>query len=145
MTPLFFGGRGEALSAAPRLPALDAVLVNPGAPSSTAAVYRAFDEAARGARPDPPAMPAAFHGVREVTAFLAQTRNDLAAPAIALEPRIGEALTALSAEPETLLARMSGSGATCFALCESRRDARRLADRLAAAHPAWWVRACRLG
>ncbi|MGI8839323.1 MAG: 4-(cytidine 5'-diphospho)-2-C-methyl-D-erythritol kinase [Caulobacteraceae bacterium] len=139
-------GRGERLAAAPRLPPLAAVLVNPGAPSPTAAVYRAFDESPgetpAPARADRPALPAAFRTPAAVAAFLATTRNDLEAPAIAGEPRIAQALAALREEPETLFARMSGSGASSFALCENREAARRLAGRLAAAHPAWWVRAC---
>jgi 4-diphosphocytidyl-2C-methyl-D-erythritol kinase len=60
-------------------------------------------------------MPDGLESVEEVAAWLAAaTRNDLEAPAVALEPRIGEVLEVLRDEPETLLARMSGSGATCF-------------------------------
>jgi len=62
-----------------------------------------------------------------------------------LEPRIGAALSVLAAQPETLLARMSGSGATSFALTDSADAAAQMAGRLSAAHPGWWVRACRLG
>ena len=61
-----------------------------------------------------------------------------------MEPRIGEALEALRAEPQSLLVRMSGSGATSFALTATRADAEALAGRLAAAHPGWWVKACTL-
>ena len=138
-------GRGDRLTPAPPMPPLDVVLINPGAPSSTPAVYRAFDDAGRGAtaeRPDP--LPA-FRSTREVAAFLRTCRNDLEAPAIAMQPLIGEVLAALRAEPETLLAAMSGSGATSFSLCADGQAAHRLAGRLARTHPAWWVRACRLG
>jgi 4-diphosphocytidyl-2-C-methyl-D-erythritol kinase len=76
--------------------------------------------------------------------LLASCRNDLEAPAARLAPPIGEALALLAAAPETRLARMSGSGATCFALCDTDAEARALAARLAAARPDWWVRACRL-
>ena len=61
-----------------------------------------------------------------------------------MEPRIGEALEALRAQPESLLARMSGSGATSFALTATRADAEALAARLSAARPGWWVKACTL-
>ena len=66
---------------------------------------------------DRPNLPDAFESVEELAGVLNGLRNDLEAPAIALNPLIGEALDTLRDEPETLLARMSGSGATCFALC----------------------------
>jgi 4-diphosphocytidyl-2-C-methyl-D-erythritol kinase len=138
-------GRGDELSPAPTLPVLPAVLVNPGVESPTGAVYRAFDETASAPSADRPAMAAALATPREVADLVARTRNDLEAPAVDLSPAIGEALAALHGAPEALVARMSGSGATCFALCETMAEAGALAERLAAAHPRWWVRACRLG
>lgn len=137
-------GRGERLSPAPAMPALDAVLVNPGVPASTAAVYRAFDEAGAPGGADRPRLPDAFESAEETAAFLSLCRNDLEAPAAALEPVIGEVLQTLAGEPETLLARMSGSGATCFALCAGDFEAETLAERLQAMRPGWWVRRCRL-
>ena len=136
-------GRGERLSPAPAMPPLPAVLVNPGVPSPTGPVYRAYDASGAPGRADR-ADHGSFSTVRDVAAWLAETRNDLEPPALALEPRIGEALEALRAEPEALFVRMSGSGATCFALCEDRAAAEALADRLAAGHPGWWVKACTL-
>jgi 4-diphosphocytidyl-2-C-methyl-D-erythritol kinase len=136
-------GRGEILSPAPAMPHLPAVLVNPGVLSPTGAVYRAYDAsgAPGGAdRPEPPPLktPAA------AAAWLMTCRNDLEPPAVALEPRIAQALDALRAESDSLLVRMSGSGATCFALTATRKTAEALAARLAAAHPGWWVKACTL-
>ncbi len=136
-------GRGERLSRAPRLPVLHAVLANPGATSSTAAVFAAFDRR-NVATVETPVLPATLASPRSVAEFLAQTRNDLEPPAIAMEPAIGQVLAALRAQPECLLARMSGSGATAFCLCETAASAQRLALRLQGAHPGWWVRACRL-
>ncbi len=137
-------GRGEQLSPAPHLPELHAVLANPGVESPTGPVFRAFD--AGGAQTAVcPSMPDAFASADEVAALIAGTRNDLEAPALSLTSAIGEVLRALDAAPETLAARMSGSGATSFALCEDVAAAQALAARLAATHPAWWVRACRLG
>ncbi|MEI9890211.1 MAG: 4-(cytidine 5'-diphospho)-2-C-methyl-D-erythritol kinase [Caulobacteraceae bacterium] len=136
-------GRGERLSAPPPIPPLPAVLVNPGVPSPTGAVYRAYDAsgAPGGAdRPEPPPL----RTPRAAAEWLARCRNDLEAPALEMEPRIGLALDALRAEPEPLLVRMSGSGATSFALTATRADADALAARLAAAHPGWWVKACTL-
>jgi 4-diphosphocytidyl-2-C-methyl-D-erythritol kinase len=137
-------GRGEVLSPAPRLPELHAVLVNPGVESPTGPVFRAYDAGPVQDAVSPP-MPPAFETPREVAALVARTRNDLEAPALSLTPAIGEVLQALRDAPETLASRMSGSGATSFALCEGAAEARALAGRLGAAHPGWWVRACRLG
>ena len=136
-------GRGEKLSPAPRMPHLPAVLVNPGVPSPTGAVYRAYDASGAPGAADRPAPPP-LRTVRAAAEWLARCRNDLEAPALGLEPRIGDALDALGAESEPLLVRMSGSGATCFALTATRAEAEALAARLAAAQPGWWVKACTL-
>jgi 4-diphosphocytidyl-2-C-methyl-D-erythritol kinase len=143
--PVWVEGTGERLSPAPALPPLHAVLVNPRSPSSTGAVYAAFDAA--GARPvvDAPQSPAAFETAEECAAWLGGLRNDLAAPAISLNPAIGDVLETLAEEPESLLARVSGSGATCFSLCAGDIEAEGLAERLERMRPDWWVRRCRLG
>ncbi len=139
-------GRGERLSPAPGLPVLHAVLVNPLVPSPTGAVYRAYDAAVAPEGEARPWMPEAFESAEEVAAWLSvATRNDLEAPAVALEPRIGEVLDVLRDEPESLMARMSGSGATCFALCAGDIEAEGLVERLETMRPDWWVRRCRLG
>jgi 4-diphosphocytidyl-2-C-methyl-D-erythritol kinase len=142
--PVLAEGRGDDLSPPPPFPDLPAVLVNPLRPSPTGAVYRAYDDAGAPGSADPPAWPAHLSTVSAVAAFLAGCRNDLEAPAIGLQGAIAEVLTALAARPETLLARMSGSGATCFAICAdlAARDA--LALALADARSDWWVRPCRL-
>jgi 4-diphosphocytidyl-2-C-methyl-D-erythritol kinase len=138
-------GRGEQLSDAPDFPALDAVLVNPLVECSTAAVYRAFDDAGAPGAADRLPLPDSFESVEELAAFLSLCRNDLQAPAVSLNPIIGEVLDTLASESEVLLARMSGSGATCFALCPSDIEAEGLAERLRAIRPRWWVQRCRLG
>ncbi|MDP3748589.1 MAG: 4-(cytidine 5'-diphospho)-2-C-methyl-D-erythritol kinase [Phenylobacterium sp.] len=143
--PVLAQGRGERLSPAPGLPALEAVLVNPGVSVSTPEIYRAFDAAGSFADIAPPAMPDAFESVEELAGWLRATTNDLQAPAVALAPEIGDVLETLADEPEALLARMSGSGATCFALCGSDIQAETLAERLEAMRPAWWIKRCRLG
>jgi 4-diphosphocytidyl-2-C-methyl-D-erythritol kinase len=120
------------------------VLVNPGAPCPTGPVFRAYDDDGAPGGADPPAFPEAMRTPQEVAAFLAGCRNDLQAPAVRLAPEIGEVLASLRAQPETLLARMSGSGATCFALVRDSDDARDLAARLHDARPGWWVRSCSL-
>jgi 4-diphosphocytidyl-2-C-methyl-D-erythritol kinase len=138
-------GRGDRLLAAPEMPALDAVLVNPGVASSTPQVYRAYDAAGCLGDALRPRLPERFEDVIETAAVLATCRNDLEAPAVALQPAIGEVLETLRGEPETLLARMSGSGATCFAICAGDIEAEGLAERLQSMRPDWWVRRCRLG
>lgn len=143
--PVIGEGRGDRFHPAPRLPEMHAVLVNPGRPSPTGAVYRAYDAAGAPGDADRPRLPEAFESVEEAAAFLSLCRNDLEAPAVGLEPTIGEALAMLREEPETLLARMSGSGATCFALCAGDIEAEGLAERLRRARPGWWIRRCRLG
>ena len=138
-------GRGERLSAAPGLPPLDVVLVNPRTPVSTAEVYRRFDAAGAFSDVTPPFAPDAFESAAELAGWLASLRNDLEAPAIAAAPQVGVVLETLAGEPEALLARVSGSGATCCALCAGDIEAEGLAERIEAMAPDWWVRRCRLG
>lgn len=141
--PAWAEGRGERMSPEPDLPPLAAVLVNPGAPSPTGAVYRAYD-AGPVAGADRPAPPADWT-VTAVIDWLARQRNDLQAPAVALCPAIGTAVDAVTATPGVRLARMSGSGATVFGLCEDVATAHVAAVALSAAHPDWWVKATVLG
>jgi 4-diphosphocytidyl-2-C-methyl-D-erythritol kinase len=143
--PVIAEGRGEALTPAPRLPAIDAVLVNPMVPSPTGAVYRAYDDAGAPGGGERPMLPDAFESAEEVAAFMARCRNDLEAPAVDISPAIGDVLATLRGEPECLLARVSGSGASCFALCPGDFEAESLAERLERMRPDWWVRRCRLG
>ncbi len=121
-------GRGEILTPA-TVPEMHLVLVNPRLGVSTAAVFRAL-----GAR--------SGLGAARSTA-LEGTRNDLEAPARALQPAIGEVLDAMAASPGARLARMSGSGATCFGLFDDAEAAARAGKLLSDAHPGWWVRAAR--
>lgn len=136
-------GRGEVLSFEPRLPPLHALLVNPGAPSPTGAVYHAYD-AGPTAHADRPA-PAADWSAATVIDWLAHQRNDLQAPAVALQPAIAEALQAVAALPEVRLTRMSGSGATVFGLFDSMAQAQAAGEALAQARPGWWIMPTTLG
>jgi 4-diphosphocytidyl-2-C-methyl-D-erythritol kinase len=108
------------------------LLVNPRVPLSTAAVFKAWDQEHRGPLPGGAARTIALEG-----------RNDLTAPALGLCPVIGDVLRELDADTP-LLSRMSGSGATCFALYgnEAERDAALV--RLHTAHPHWWTLAGKL-
>jgi len=143
--PRVMRGTGDVLSAPLDLPPLPAVLVNPGVPLATKDVFAAF---AAGARSSSPAFDPAVLGARTLDAVLAALTggtNDLQAPAIALCPAVAEVLAALAATPGCRLARMSGSGATCFGLYANDGAAEAAARSLAAAHPGWWVRATTLG
>jgi len=142
--PTLARGRGEVLTAAPGLPDLDAVLVNPGVRVATAAVYAAFDEIGAVGPIEPPRGSRELATAEDVARYLGRARNDLEAPAVRLRPEIGEALALLRTRPQVLMARMSGSGGTCFALCHDTADASRLAARLKDDRPDWWIRRCRL-
>jgi 4-diphosphocytidyl-2-C-methyl-D-erythritol kinase len=126
------GGVGEHLEPAPALPVCGIALVNPGAALATAEVFRARS----GAWSARAKLPAAWRGARDMADDLGRQRNDLQPAAITLRPVIGEVLSALEAAPECLLARMSGSGATCFALFADAAAARRGASRLQ--RQGWW-------
>jgi 4-diphosphocytidyl-2-C-methyl-D-erythritol kinase len=98
-------------------------------------------------RENPP-LPEAFKaldGTDDFIFWLAAQRNDLEEPAIRLEPAIARVKSALAADDTCRLARMSGSGATCFGLYGSAQAAKIAAKKLSDAYPDWWVRATRLG
>jgi 4-diphosphocytidyl-2-C-methyl-D-erythritol kinase len=138
--PSFFGGIGDEIAAAGPLPRAHVVLVNPGPPLATATVFRARAQAA-GAAPDsqPARWTEAVPDAPALAGLLAKRSNDLTAAAIGLLPVIADVLAALEQQPPCLLARLSGSGATCFGLFTERGEAREAAAAIAAAHPDWWV------
>jgi 4-diphosphocytidyl-2-C-methyl-D-erythritol kinase len=135
--PQQVAGIGEVLSDAPALPPFHVVLANPGTPLSTAAVFAALAPAFSQAAPlqRPPA------DARDLAALLAARRNDLEPPARRLVPALDDALAALAASADCLLARMSGSGATCFGIFATRPAAEAAAKAVANQYPAWWVAA----
>ena len=132
-------GAGETIGPALGLAPLPAVLVNPGVPVPTAPVFRALGLAVGETLTGSPHPVIAQHlDAEALVAALAPARNDLEAPALGVAPVIGEALAALRARG-CRLARMSGSGATVFALFRDRRAAVDAARALRTAHPDWWV------
>jgi len=137
---MYFGGIGEILDPAPALPHLDAILVNPGVPVATPAVFKVrsgpFSNVDR--LDGPPADARAF------ARALTSRRNDLTPPAILVAPIIEETLAQIAATPDCLLSRLSGSGATCFGLYPNRETAENGARLIAKAKPEWWVRPTRL-
>jgi 4-diphosphocytidyl-2-C-methyl-D-erythritol kinase len=138
--PSFIGGIGEEIAPAGALPPVHMLLVNPGIATSTPAVFKArsagFSQPARWVAP-----PADAHALAEA---LKLRRNDLADPAIIVTPVIREVLAALNGTGYCLLARLSGSGATCFGLYATAEAAEAARRQVAAAHPAWWVVATRI-
>jgi 4-diphosphocytidyl-2-C-methyl-D-erythritol kinase len=128
-------GRGEKLDFFD-LPPVPAVLVNPRVPVSTAGVFAALDGAF--GPPMPEVLPK-LDDAAELIAFAASCRNDLEAPAIGMAPVISEVLGSLSKQPGCGLARMSGSGATCFGLFERVEDAKVATGKLTRDRPDWWV------
>jgi len=143
--PVIAEGRGERLSPAPQIPPLDAVLVHPAVPVHTGRVYARLDELKGWGEVERPPLPEALESAAEVAGLLSLMRNDLEPAAIDVAPEVGDALDFLRGEPETLLARVSGSGGACFALCASDYEAETLAERIEAVRPDWWVRRTRLG
>ncbi|KQX22664.1 MULTISPECIES: 4-(cytidine 5'-diphospho)-2-C-methyl-D-erythritol kinase [unclassified Sphingomonas] len=128
-------GRGDALEAveAGRLAGMPLLLVNPRVALPTGPVFAAWDGVDRGPLAPGDPLAAALAG-----------RNDLEPPARALHPVIGDVVALLAAQSGAMLARMSGSGATCFGLFASQAD-RDAADRaIAARRPDWWRLASRL-
>ena len=159
-------GAGEVLSEPLDLPKLAAVLVNPGVELATKDVFAAFDRSQARRQPEvggreaaqPPraASPSSFEArLRRapqddsdrdgLLAFLESQRNDLEAAAISLHPAIAEVLAVLRALPQCRLARMSGSGASCFVLCDTKQAAAAAAQALRAAQPSWWIQESILG
>lgn len=137
-------GIGEILSEPLTLPKFPAVLVNPGISVPTKDVFATLGAPPLAERPSRDSDEAP--GNREaLLAYLTTHGNDLEQAAIALQPVIAEVLTTLRALPSCRLARMSGSGATCFGLFATSRTATAAAQLLRDAKPAWWVRATVLG
>lgn len=137
--PALLSGIGERLEPLAGLPPPALVLANPGLPLSTAEVFKArqgpFSQVAAQA---PPAAAVSF------LEWLAERPNDLEASARSLLPEVGRVIESLAATQGCRLARMSGSGATCFGLYDSRAEAERAALGLAECEPQWWVKAAGL-
>ena len=127
-------GIGEILEPLPPLPPVWLVLVNPGVAVATKDVFAAR----AGAFSQPAPLVAAPNSAADLARLLAERHNDLEAPAIGLAPVIGAVLAALRPTPGCLLARMSGSGATCFGLFADAPSATAAAQAIRIAQPRWW-------
>lgn len=139
-TPCIGSGTGAELAAIPALPPCGVVLVNPGVALATPEVFArrrgAFSRAAEATR--------ATGDAAALARLVRERRNDLTPGAVERAPAIAAALVALERSPGCLVARMSGSGATCFGLYADPEGAARAAAVLAQAQPRWWISATRL-
>ncbi len=136
-------GVGERLSPPLDLPPLFCVLVNCRVPVPTADVFRALGLRAGEDLPGPahpPVAEALPQKPDDLVTLLASLPNDLEPPAKVIAPQIAQVMELLAAQPEARLVRMSGSGATVFALTQDCHAAARLARRISASNPEWWVR-----
>lgn len=130
--PVIMSGVGEQLGPAPALPSFGMVLVNPGVPVATPAVFKART----GPFTPPAEWPGRMDDAHALASVLRALRNDLEPPAVALCPAIADVLAWIAARPGCLLARMSGSGATCFGLFADGAGAGAAAT---AVPPSWWA------
>lgn len=128
-------GVGDIVTPVHGIPPLPAVLINPRIAIPTPTVFAAL------ARRDGTPMDSipAFSDVESCAMWLSEQRNDLEFPALGIAPVIGDCLDMLAAQ-NALIARMSGTGATCFGVFATRAAAARTADALKAQQPAWWIR-----
>jgi 4-diphosphocytidyl-2-C-methyl-D-erythritol kinase len=133
-------GIGEQITPV-ELPELHALLVNPGAHVPTGPVFSAL--ASHNNPPMPQEIPG-FASAEDCAAWLAEQRNDLEGPAITVAPEVERVLSDLRGSRQALLARMSGSGATCFALYPTKKAAHMAAYEIGAEHPEWWCSAVTL-
>ncbi|MDR3497937.1 MAG: 4-(cytidine 5'-diphospho)-2-C-methyl-D-erythritol kinase [Parvibaculum sp.] len=142
--PALMWGRGELISRIEGLPDFWLVLANPGVAVSTADVFRALAAPPlvdMVSIPSPPRLAT----LDVLVEWLGRHGNDLEKPARKLAPVIGDAIDAVAATQGCRLARMSGSGATCFGIYANDVEARAAAAALRKAHPDWWVAASAVG
>lgn len=134
-------GIGDQLEHPGVSPALSMILINPGVSLPTQAVFHGLEHKDFAPMQEPlPDLRAA--GWRGWLDWLTAQRNDLETPAIALQPVIGRVLQVLRQSEDCLLARMSGSGATCFAIMRNDETRNRLAENLTRDFPDWWIKPC---
>jgi 4-diphosphocytidyl-2-C-methyl-D-erythritol kinase len=139
------GGIGEILSAPLPLPRLAALLVNPGVAVPTKLVFSGWKPSANASRRAERVALPKMQNEEQLLDWLASEANDLEAPAIELAPAIAEVLASLRAAAGCRLARMSGSGATCFALFASDVESAAVGKKLRMQFPNWWISETMLG
>ncbi len=138
--PSFMGGIGEEIAPVGTLPAAHLLLVNPGIATPTPAVFktRQGDFSPSGRWAEPPS------DAKGLAAALQTRGNDLTEAAITVTPAIRDVLAAIASTENCLLARLSGSGATCFGIYAGASEAEAARRAVLAANPAWWAIAARI-
>lgn len=140
--PALMTGRGETVTPVRGFPSCAIVLANPGLPLAAADVYGVLVSSDLAAPPEQPAEVLDFTGsFQRLITYAAARGNDLEPAALSLAPVIAEVLVALQHCEGARLARLSGSGPTCFALFATEDEAKAAATSLQAAHPSWWIAA----
>jgi len=139
-SPSFISGIGEEINPAPLLPSCWLVLINSNVAVSTPDVFQQFS----GNFSEPHPFETSPGSYADLIELLTDRKNDLTQPAITVAPIIEAVLSALEETPDLGLARLSGSGATCFGLFANQTTAQNAAQILAHAHPDWWVQAAAL-
>jgi len=135
----YFNGAGEIFDEGPALPHTDIVLVNPGKALSTPSVFSAYAESGNGRFSEADRLDKVPRTGAELAGLLHSRKNDLTSAACKLLPEIRAVLDAISATEGCQLARMSGSGATCFGIYPNRSLAKKAAARILGQNPGWWV------
>lgn len=144
--PCRVGGQGEIIRPLVGFPKLFAVLVNCRYPCSTARVFREFDQMNRLAKCRKVVFPDSFSDSMHLIDWLSDnTANDLVEAATEVVPEINEVFQAMNSFSGLRLVRLSGSGVTCFGLCDSIASAQSIVSEITKFHPDWWVRATQLG
>lgn len=140
--PALMWGIGERMAAIGPLPPLPVVIVNPMLPvpaDKTAKVFRRLGAASLPHDPPDPPLPGPFASVVDVVACMRLIGNDLTRPAREVVPAIDGVLSAIAAEPGSLVAQLSGGGPTCFGVFDGDEAAALAASRLRRRHPSWWI------
>lgn len=141
--PAMMEGRGEKVSPVGALPSCAMVIANPGVAISTGEVFRRLGRMASDTLPSIPPFPAVLRDPHDLLRYLAATRNDMEAAAREIAPVIGDVLEALAVHGAQL-ARMCGSGATCYGLFENDAAAATAVRAISQGHPDWWAVATRI-
>jgi len=133
----FVSGIGENIKPAPSMPKIHAVLVNPRQSCSTQDIFEKFNSGYRKTID----LPNSFDSAQDLCTFLKSQHNDLEDAAIRNIPAIYDILTLLDEFDGCMLARMSGSGATCFGIFDTKDQAADAKKKLRQTHPDWWIKA----
>ncbi|MBL8631002.1 MAG: 4-(cytidine 5'-diphospho)-2-C-methyl-D-erythritol kinase [Rhodospirillaceae bacterium] len=141
--PIMMRGIGEAITPIAAFPVCDVVLINPGRSVATVDVFRRLEAPYSTPLVQPTAQ--GWPTLGALADFLQTTRNDLVKPALTLVPEVSAVVAALSRAPGCVVARMSGSGATCFGVFDSSAAAKIATETIAEGHPTWWIKQGQLG